>query len=136
MVYSITNKLFSSLRVSTKFPVGGSVNNYNYINMGNLSLSVNGGNKPGKFTIILNPSSITSASFSAVSANTSMVELDTAGTAVSGGFTWTVITLNPGQSTIVPIDELLFRGQTISVRFKTTGTTSDAEAALNFRELF
>lgn len=125
-----------SVRVSNKFPVGGSTNNYNFTRMQNATVTMGtGANKTGIFTFVLD-AVLASPSFSAVRANTSMLELDTTAATYTNGIVWAVVALQPGESVIVPLEEILYPGDTITVHYTSTGTAGDITATINFEELW
>lgn len=132
-----TSTVVLAIRVSTTFPVGSAYANRQQIRLMDIDVAKNGGSKTGVFQVVLNPTTLPSASWSAFNANTSVAEVDTTATTLTGGTVVKTTLAASNTSSALRIDDLLLvPGDVLAVTFTTTGTAADADVALNWIDLF
>lgn len=95
------------IAVNNKLSVfGGSNNNNSYLDLKNVSFA-NNGTQSVKFGLILNPTSITSATYADVDTNTSIAEFSINGTTITGGREIFTVVLAPGATIIKDFNVLI-----------------------------
>lgn len=85
------------LSIRNKTTVFGGQNNHSQIEVRSITYS-NNTNKNVKFGLLLNPTSISGATYTDVDTNTSVVDFSTNGTTITGGIELYSATLSPGNS--------------------------------------
>lgn len=103
-----------------------------------VSIDATAANKPATVRIRLNPT-LTGASFSALDANTSVVQQDTSATIVSGGrvvFAKSVTEGSPADIELAKIIDKLKPGEIVTVSLEASSGTVDSVTTLNWEDLF
>lgn len=137
-IVSTTGSVLFALRCSTTFPVGGAYTNRHTIKVTSLSVGQGGGgNRTGAFSVYLNPTSITGATYTPYGANVSLGETSTNGTVIVGGELIQTIVSVDDHSVIHVFEELeLAPGDVLAVEYVKGGTAANIRAALNWKDLF
>jgi len=128
------------LRCSLTMPVGTAFTNMNTIEVLEMDLLLDGGNKGGLVTVILNPTTRTNESWSAFNVEESLGEIDTSATVVTGGTLIKTLLVEKDSTnsyTFLPSREpVLQPGDIIYFVYTALGTAGDITVAFDWRDLF